>query len=533
MEIDNQQLLHRNTYGPEEQVLLISQVEEEQENPIYDITMEKEIVIPVEDQHIESLQSIEGRKRKGKGKAKESPSIILKENASLDDVKLGSVFQDKNAMIRCFCLAAIKEHFEFYVNRSSNTTYSLVCTDKKCTWTVRGSRIKESTLFKIVKFQRTHECSVDIRKSDQRQATSNVIRDYVIDNLRDIATEVKPKFIISEMKRAHGIDVGYGKAWFVYIFFMYGASISGWKYCRLLIAVDGTFLKNKYRGVLLVGVTKDANNQIFPIAFGVVDKENNESYEWYFRELRKAIGIRNDLMFLSDRHKAIANGIAKNLKQRRVRNTVINLFQSAARVYLQSEFDDFMSQIAAVDKKTFNYLMEEPPGRWARSHCPRRRYDMLTTNIVESMNNVLRRSRELPILTMMDFIQEKLQSWFYERRTLAEGIFRDISNWAEATLEAKIQPAFIFRVLPIDRLKFNVKEGGMEFIVDLDKRTCDCSEFQLDEMPCEHAIAAIESIHQKKSAFAHLRFFKGLLVETYEGQVKSVRLMQHMGYTRH
>ncbi|XP_019242449.1 PREDICTED: uncharacterized protein LOC109222558, partial [Nicotiana attenuata] len=377
MEIDNQQLLHSNTYGPEEQVLLISQVEEEQENPIYDITMEKEIVIPVEDQHIESLQN-------------------------------------KNVMIRCFCLAAIKEHFEFYVNRSSNTRYSLVCTDEKCTWTVRGSRIKESTLFKIVKFQRTHECSVDIRKSDQRQATSNVIRDYVIDNLRDIAAEVKPKFVISEMKRAHGIDVGYGKAWhaiqkglsllrgtteqnyeqlpsylymmeqknpgsytnivrdeenrFVYMFFMYGASISGWKYCRPLIAVDGTFLKNKYRGVLLVAVTKDANNQIFPIAFGVVDKENNESYEWYFRELRKAIGIRNDLMFLSDRHKAIANGIAKvfhecyhgiciyhlekNLKQRRVRNTVINLFQSAARVYLQSEFDDFMSQIAAVDKKT-------------------------------------------------------------------------------------------------------------------------------------------------------------------------------------
>ncbi|XP_070008093.1 uncharacterized protein [Nicotiana sylvestris] len=234
-------------------------------------------------------------------------------------------------------------------------------------------------------------------------------------------------------------------------------------------------------------------------------------------------------MFLSDRHKAIANGIAKvfpecyhgiciyhlekNLKQRRVRNTVLNLFQSAARVYLQSEFDDFMSQIAVVDKKTFIYLMEEPPGRWARSHCPRRRYDMLTTNIVESMNNVLRRARELPLLTMMDFIQEKLQSWFYERRTTAEGIFREISNWAEATLEEKIKPAFTFRVLPIDRLKFNVKEGGMEFIVDLDKRICDCCQFQLDEIPCEHAITAIDSIYQKNLAFLLCLLFKGLLVD--------------------
>ncbi|XP_019257561.1 PREDICTED: uncharacterized protein LOC109235770 [Nicotiana attenuata] len=227
------------------------------------------------------------------------------------------------------------------------------------------------------------------------------------------------------------------------------------------------------------------------------------------RQLRKAIRSRKDLMFLSDRHKSIANGIAKvipecyhgiciyhlekNLMQRRVRNNIINLFQSAARVFLQSEFDDFMSQIAVVDKKTFNYLMKEPPGRWAHSHCPRRRYDMLTTDIVESMNNILRCARQLPLLTMMDFIQEKLQSWFYERRTTAEGIFGELSNWAEATLEEKIKSAFTFRVLPIDRLKFNVKEGGMEFIVDLDKRTCDCSEFQLDAIPCELAIAAIES----------------------------------------
>ncbi|XP_019255188.1 PREDICTED: uncharacterized protein LOC109233780 [Nicotiana attenuata] len=229
----------------------------------------------------------------------------------------------------------------------------------------------------------------------------------------------------------------------------------------------------------------------FPYSIGVADSKNNESYEWYFRELRKAIGIRKDLIFLSDRHKAIANGIAKvfpecyhgiciyhlekNLKQRRVRNTVLNLFQSVAKVYLQSEFDDFMSQIAAVDKKTFNYLMEEPPG-----------------------------------------------SWFYERRTTAEGIFRELSNWAEATLEDKIKPAFTFRVLPINRLKFNVKEGDMKFIVDIDKRTCDCSEFQLDEIPCEHAIAAIDSIYQKKSAFCSTYYSRDFWLKTYEGQVNSV-----------
>ncbi|XP_075111794.1 uncharacterized protein LOC142181967 [Nicotiana tabacum] len=264
-----------------------------------------------------------------------------------------------------FFLSAIKEHFEFYVDRSSNTRYTLVCTDEKCGGTVRGSRIKESTLFKIVKFQRTHECSVDIKKSHQRQATSNVIRDYMIDNLRYIATEVKPKFVISEMKRAHGIDIGYGKAWHAIQkercrkqvclhVFMYGASISGWKYCRPLIAIDGTFLKNKYRGVLLVAVIKDANT-----SFGVAESEKTN----HMNDRHKAIANRIAKVFPECYHGICIYHLEKNLEQRRVRNTVINLFQSTTRIYIQSEFDDFMSQIAVFDKKTLYYLIEEPPGR--------------------------------------------------------------------------------------------------------------------------------------------------------------------------
>ncbi|XP_070036941.1 uncharacterized protein LOC142166405 [Nicotiana tabacum] len=111
----------------------------------------------------------------------------------------------------------------------------------------------------------------------------------MIDNLRDVSIEAKPRFVISEMKKAHGIEVGYEKAWlaiqkgisllrgtteenyeqlpsylymvehknsgtytkikrdaenkFPYMFFAYRASISAWKYYRPVIAVDGTFLK--------------------------------------------------------------------------------------------------------------------------------------------------------------------------------------------------------------------------------------------------------------------------------------------------
>nr|XP_016503485.1 PREDICTED: uncharacterized protein LOC107821567 [Nicotiana tabacum] len=289
------------------------------------------------------------------------------------------------------------------------------------------------------------------------------------------------------MKKKFGIDIGYHKAWraiqkvvacirgtpeenyqilpsylhmmvrknsgtytstkrcgqnrFGYMFFAPVASVAGWSYCRPVIAVDAMFLKSKYCGVLFIVVSKDANNQILPLCFGVADSENNEAYIWFFGEMRKAVQVRRELVFLSDRNQSIANGIRKvfpkthhgiclyhfekNLKQRHAKATVINLFQSAARSYKREDFNQLMSQLKSVDKKTYNYIMEEPPERWARSWFPRRCYAMLTTNMVESMNSVLLKGREMPILRMLDFIQETLGEWFYERRKKANETFTE------------------------------------------------------------------------------------------------------------
>nr|XP_016515956.1 PREDICTED: protein FAR1-RELATED SEQUENCE 8-like [Nicotiana tabacum] len=296
----------------------------------------------------------------------------------------------------------------------------------------------------VIKYHNNHECSVDARKSYQKHATSTFISEQILEHVRDKKIEVTPAFVESEMKKKFGFDIGYHKAWraiqkdiasirrtpeenyqilpsylymmvhrnpetFAYMFFAPAASIVGWCYCRPVIAVDAIFLKSKYRGVLFVVVSKDANNQIFPLSFGVVDSENNDAYIWFFGEMRKAIQVRRELVFLSDRNQSIANGIRKvypeahhgirlyhfekHLKQRRAKATVINLFQSAARSYKREDFNQLMSQIKSVDKKTYNYIIEELPERWARSWFLRRRYDMLTTNMVESMNSVLLKVR--------------------------------------------------------------------------------------------------------------------------------------------
>ena len=48
--------------------------------------------------------------------------------------------------------------------------------------------------------------------------------------------------------------------------------------CRRVIGFDGCFLKEPLKGELLSAISRDANNQIYPIAWDVVEYENKDSW---------------------------------------------------------------------------------------------------------------------------------------------------------------------------------------------------------------------------------------------------------------
>lgn len=212
----------------------------------------------------------------------------------------------------------------------------------------------------------------------------------------------------------------------------------------------------------MIAVSKDGNNNIFSLAFGIANSENNESYNWFFNQLRHAIGVREQLSILSDRHLAITNAITndypecqhgiciyhmeKNLRKRYFSNVVLSLFYNVATTYKRTEFYSFIDEIEKVDKVAADYLKEEELERWALSFHTNRRYNMLMTNNVESMNTVLRKARQLPILGLSDYIQNKLQSWFYKIKMESQGNFHDITCWAKVKVTDKIQVALKLKV---------------------------------------------------------------------------------------
>ena len=62
---------------------------------------------------------------------------------------------------------------------------------------------------------------------------------------------------------------------FEYFFMALGPCITRFTSYKPVVAIDGTHLKGKYKGVLYVVAAMDGNEPICPIAFGVRDLEND------------------------------------------------------------------------------------------------------------------------------------------------------------------------------------------------------------------------------------------------------------------
>ena len=388
---------------------------------------------------------------------------------------------------------------------------------------------------------------------DFTRVSARVIGEMYARKYADPGRSIRPKDIISDFRDEHGINLSYNKAYrsktcalhkafgdpwesfkmlpaffymleqsnpgtvtkietdsenrFAFAFMALGACIEGFNsVIRQVIAIDATHLKAKTRGVLLVAVCKDGNEMIYPLAFGFAHSECTESWTWFLKQLRNVIQYPERVMLVSDRHAGIFAGmeaifpdaahgvcayhLSQNLKRFcKQRDDVIKLYFRATYMYRVEEFDHEMAELKATHRKVYDELLEVGVEKFSRVHSPRKRYHMMTTNIAESINSCLLAIRKLPITSIAEFIRDLLQRWFHDRRSNAREMPTFLTHYADLHIKQRVLPSERCEVHPIDFHRFKVEDKWEGAIVDLEKRSCSCREWDLDELPCIHAMA--------------------------------------------
>jgi hypothetical protein len=55
--------------------------------------------------------------------------------------------------------------------------------------------------------------------------------------------------------------------------------VKAFKHCCDVLSIDDTFLTGKYKGIMLITIGIDENRQLVPLAFAIMKKENNGSWD--------------------------------------------------------------------------------------------------------------------------------------------------------------------------------------------------------------------------------------------------------------
>ncbi|XP_070004130.1 uncharacterized protein LOC142163506 [Nicotiana tabacum] len=134
------------------------------------------------------------------------------------------------------------------------------------------------------------------------------------------------------------------------------------------------------------------------------------------------------------------------------------LYFATARSYTLDEFNERMSKIEEIDPRIKAYLYDIGYHRWSRVHATVNRTWTMTSDIVESLNAV-----------------------------------RDSTDYVHTVLD-----------------------GVRRYIICLENKRCSCGQFQLDELLCPHALAALRHRDESFEEYYSPYYTRANLLRTYE-----------------
>ena len=115
----------------------------------------------------------------------------------------------------------------------------------------------------------------------------------------------------------------------------------------------------------------------------------------------------------------------------------------------------------------------------------------MTSNNAETMNSVLRGTKYFPIVAFLKHIREVLSKWFNERRNKAENTILRLPDKINEIIEQRCEHVGRYNVKDLNTYQFEVVGDHTRVLVDMTAKSCSCNVFDLDRIPCVHAMAVI------------------------------------------
>ncbi|XP_030958757.1 uncharacterized protein LOC115980669 [Quercus lobata] len=368
-------------------------------------------------------------------------------------------FQIKTFNPECTCLRSFKH---------SQVTSSYVAKkfmqefDKNLNWKVAGVQhhVKQALEINISYNQvyRTKRKATDLITRDE-QLQYGKLRDYAeMITLNDKGSRV---ILQTEMEDENA------QPKFKIMYIRYNAQKLGFLGgCRPIIDLDGCHLKGRFGGQILSAIARDANDNIFSVAFAVVEQKNKDLWG-----LIPAI----EMLFPTCEHRYCVKHIYDNFKVDHKGLELKDALWRCAGATTIREFERRMQEMKDLDVKAWEYLADINPAQWSKSHFSSRALcDCLANNLSESFNAMILEARDKPILAMLEWIRVRLMTKQYKKMRGIAKYIRKVCPNIQDKLEKLKYESIPFNATPAGSFMYEVDNGRERHVVDLAKKASSC-----------------------------------------------------------
>jgi len=298
------------------------------------------------------------------------------------------------------------------------------------------------------------------------------------------------------------------------LFVSFQASINGFEHCRPLLFLDGISLKSVKQWKLLAATGVDGENDVFPVAFAVVENETEENWHWFLLQLKSALPMSQPITFVSKRQNGLETAVAQLFPgctygycvnslieefkleledswTQQLMDTAVEDFASAVYACKVDEFNACLDRVKAESEELAEWILASNPECWSNAFFKGERFGRYSSEASETFNSWISMRNEPSVVQAVDTIRCKIMEMIYTRR-------ENSNTWSEIltpSVSHKIQEDLIrartLEVICSTDSVFEVRDEDTTNVVNIDTWECTCRRWQVIGLPCMHALAVI------------------------------------------
>ncbi|OMO76699.1 Zinc finger, CCHC-type [Corchorus capsularis] len=369
---------------------------------------------------------------------------VYNHNNEIPHIEVEMLFTNTDQFKHAVSLESILKKKGIYWVKNTKERVRAKCSDPECPWEIYASFQKSIQSFQVKKFISNHNCNrvLSTPRLSQKMLTQlvsvDIKRDPYIPYI-EIVQLVSERYgldvELSMVKRAksdvvRSVAANYEKEFASLQ--AYGEEIkkanvgsSVWMQCHKDTVESPPLFQ------------RDGNNQMFPLAWALVEVESTDSWKWFLEKLMIDIDFREGYgwVLMTDQMKGLDTAIGSMLPMAEHRFCARHMYvnwKKNGRHYGEELKQAFWSIAKAPNERVYNQRLEALRG-WnskaakdiektpVRQYCRAflsadKRCDMIDNNMCEAFNGTLLKARKLPVISLFEQIRRRMMVRIAEKR---------------------------------------------------------------------------------------------------------------------